>query len=112
VIFEPTETDVKEETPMDMATSTPFQQAPLKSRAFAVRPTTEVVVHINETLDDAQRQDLMAAVAGVSGVAESEFCPSRFHLMLVAYDPERTSSRAILDQVQRQGLHAQLIGPI
>lgn len=97
---------------MDMATSTPFQQAPLRNRALEIRPAMEVVVHINETLDDAQRQELMAAVAEVGGVAESEFCPSRFHLMLVAYDPDRTSSRAILDQVERQGLHAQLIGPI
>jgi hypothetical protein len=97
---------------MDMATSTHFQQAPLRNKAFQARPTTEVVIHINETLDDTQRQDLMATVAEVGGVAESEFCPSRFHLMLVAYDPESTSSRAILDQVQAQGLHAQLIGPI
>ena len=97
---------------MDMATSTPFQQAPLRNKAFQAQPTMEVVIHINETLDEAQRRSVAAALTDVGGVTESEFCPSRFHLMLVAYDPERTSSRAILDQVQRQGLHAQLIGPI
>ena len=97
---------------MDMAMSTPFQQAPLRNKAFQAQPNMEVVIHINETLDEVQRQRVRGALADVDGITESEFCPSRFHLMLVAYDPDHTSSRAILDQVQRQGLHAQLIGPI
>jgi hypothetical protein len=77
-----------------------------------VRPEVEVVVHINETMNETARQDLTSAIGDLKGVSAAEFCSGRFHLLVVAYDPSHTSSFAILERVRRQGVHAQLVGPI
>ncbi len=84
----------------------------MQDNAIRTRPSAEVVIHINETLDGPQREGLKSAMLDLQGVSDAEFCPSRFHLMLAAYDPQQTSSRAVLDQLLRRGLHAQLVGPI
>jgi hypothetical protein len=74
--------------------------------------TVEIVVHISESLDDAQRNNLMVALEQNDGIVSAEFCPLRYHLMLVRYDRDQYSSQDVLGAVSDQKLQARLIGPI
>jgi hypothetical protein len=78
----------------------------------AARNTVEIVVHISESLDDLQRKQLVDALEDIEGVDSAEFCPLRYHLILVRYDRDRYSSQDILSAVSDQKLQARLIGPI
>ena len=72
----------------------------------------EIVVHVSDTLDDQQRRDLVAALEQEDGIVSAEFCPLRYHLMLVRYDRDRYSSQDVLQAVGTQKIQARLIGPI
>jgi len=72
----------------------------------------EMVVHINETLDSVSRNELQAVMLGARGVLSAEFCPLRYHLLLVQYDSTQMNSRDVLAIVLAQEFSAQIIGPI
>jgi hypothetical protein len=74
--------------------------------------TVEIVVHITETLGGQQRGDLVAALEGNGGIITAEFCPLRYHLLLVRYDRELYSSKDVLEHVTSQNVSARLIGPV
>jgi hypothetical protein len=74
--------------------------------------TVEIVIHVSETLEEGQRSDLISALKQQEGITSAEFCPLRYHLMLVRYDRERYSSQDVLGRVRSQKLHARLIGPV
>lgn len=74
--------------------------------------TVEIVVHISENLDDSQRNNLVVALGQNEGIVSAEFCPLRYHLMLVRYDRDQYSSLDVLSAVGVQKLQARLIGPI
>jgi hypothetical protein len=74
--------------------------------------TIEIVVHITETLRAQQREDLVSALENSGSITSAEFCPLRYHLMLVKYDRDLYSSRDILDRVTSQNVSAKLIGPV
>jgi len=72
----------------------------------------EIVVHVDETLGESRRNDLVDALQETDGVHTAEFCPLRYHLMLVQYDRDSISSRDVLARVKSQNIHAELIGPL
>jgi hypothetical protein len=74
--------------------------------------TVEIVVHISEGLDEQQRGNLVAVLNNNTGIVAAEFCPLRYHLMLVRYDKDLYSSQDVLDRVKSQNVTARLIGPI
>jgi hypothetical protein len=74
--------------------------------------TSEIIVRINENLREQQRADLIIALNGDGGITAAEFCPLRYHLMLVRYDRDLYSSQDVLDRVTSQNLDARLIGPV
>lgn len=74
--------------------------------------TVETIVHISEDLNEDQRNDLISTLTESAGITDAEFCPSRFHLLLVKYDRGVYSSQDILNEVISNNLHARLIGPI
>jgi len=74
--------------------------------------TVEIIVHITEDLGEHQRGDLVAALQENGGITAAEFCPLRYHLMLVSYDASRYTSRDVLDRVNSQNVSARLIGPV
>jgi len=74
--------------------------------------TVEIVVHITETLEEQQRGDLIASLEDNGGITTAEFCPLRYHLMLVRYDRDLYSSQKVLDRVTSQNVKARLIGPV
>jgi hypothetical protein len=74
--------------------------------------TVEIVVHITETLGEQQREDLVVALENNGGITTAEFCPLRYHLILVRYDRDLYSSQDVLDRVTSQDVSARLIGPV
>ena len=76
------------------------------------KSTVEIVVHISENLEDMQRNNLTVALEDVDGIVSAEFCPLRYHLMLVRYDRDQYSSQDVLGAVSAHKLQARLIGPI
>jgi hypothetical protein len=74
--------------------------------------TIEIVVHITETLGEQRRDDLVTALEGNGGITTAEFCPLRYHLMLVRYDRDSYSSQDVLERVTSQNVSARLIGPV
>ena len=74
--------------------------------------TVEIVVHITETLGEQRRKDLVAALEENRGITTAEFCPLRYHLMLVRYDRDMYSSQDVLARVESQNVDARLIGPV
>lgn len=70
----------------------------------------DVMVHVDESIDTAARgqmEDAVRALDGVVSVAQHDDKP---HLMMVEYNPDKTSSSAILSCVKGQGVHAEIIG--
>ena len=74
--------------------------------------TVEIVVHISEMLGETRRTDLVTAREGEDSIVSPEFCPLRYHLMLVRYDRDISSSQDVLASVKAQNYNARLIGPV
>ena len=74
--------------------------------------TAEIVVHVDEQLGESRRSNLVDALEGKDGIKSAEFCPLRYHLMLVNYDRDTLSSQDVLGGIKAQNIHAQLIGPV
>lgn len=72
----------------------------------------EVIVHVDESLDQWQRQELVSFLEAADGIESAEFCPLRYHLMLVQYDRDRVNSQDVLGLVTTRNVHAELIGPV
>lgn len=72
----------------------------------------EIVIHVDETLGEHQRKDLVDALEGTAGIHSAEFCPLRYHLMLVQYERDNLNSQDVLARVTSENVHAELIGPM
>jgi hypothetical protein len=71
-----------------------------------------LVLHVDDTLGQARREDIERAVGAENGVESAHFTERRPHLMVIEYDPDLTSSTNILSKVNHQSVHAQLVGPV
>lgn len=76
------------------------------------RSPTDLLIHVNEALDEDQRKKVVTGLEEMEGVLSAEFSPQRCHLLTVWYDADCASSRALLDELRRQDLNVQLIGPV
>jgi hypothetical protein len=74
--------------------------------------TVEIIVHVDETLDERGRADLINSLHDISGISSAEFCPLHYHLMLINYDRNILNSKDVLTGVVAQNVHAELIGPV
>lgn len=70
----------------------------------------DVVVHIDESLDNETLAQLEKTIGNKRGIYSACVNEGARHLMVVDYDPIDITALTILNQVQRQGLHAELIG--
>jgi len=70
----------------------------------------EVVVHLNESVDDATLGELEQGIRKDRGVISVGHQANRNHLIMVVYDSEVARASNILHNFQERGLHAQLIG--
>lgn len=71
---------------------------------------TDMVMHIDNTLESDSRRNIERAITGNKGVLHAHFNEKRPHLVLVSYDTDRTSSFEILAQVTSHQLCAERIG--
>jgi hypothetical protein len=70
----------------------------------------DITLHIDETLDAKRRAAIENVVRAVDGVLSFHNPNDRPHLSVIEYNPERTTSAAILNAVTREGVRAELIG--
>jgi len=73
---------------------------------------TEIIVHVREQLGDSRRSDLVNELEKSEGIRSAEFCPLRYHLMLVNYDRDTLNSQDVLGRVASQNIQAVLVGPV
>jgi hypothetical protein len=59
-----------------------------------------------------RRKDLVTALENEESIVSAEFCPLRYHLMLVRYDRDISSSQDVLGSVKAQNYNARLIGSV
>lgn len=71
---------------------------------------SDMVMHVDEELGESTRRNVERAITAHKGVIHAHFNERRPHLMLVKYDPGRTSSFDILAKVTGQRLGAERIG--
>jgi len=71
-----------------------------------------IIVHINEPLDNINRNGLQAAILEDKAVYSADFCPLRYHLHLVQNDRTKLNSRDALSKVVVRNLSSQIVGPI
>jgi hypothetical protein len=73
-------------------------------------PIVDVIVHIDQTLDRQRRQQIEDDLRAIDGVVSVHNPDDRPHLSIIAYNPDKTSSAAILHTITNEGVHAELIG--
>lgn len=69
-------------------------------------------MHITDELNEEQRSNLASVLENTNGIEGAEFCPLRYHLMLVRYDTDMFSSKDVLRNITSEDVQAQLIGPV
>jgi len=71
---------------------------------------TDMVMHVDEELGENTRRNVERTITAHKGVIHAHFNERRPHLMLVSYDPARTTSIDILARMSGQRLAAARIG--
>ena len=71
---------------------------------------SDVMIHINESLDEEARTALEDTMRTIDGVVSPRFGAGKHHLLLIAFVPEKTSSAILLQKTRAAGYTAQLIG--
>ncbi len=70
----------------------------------------DVLVHIDESLSKEALAKLEDVVRKDECVISASVPAGKMHLMLVAFNPECTSTKNILCKVKEDGVHAELVG--
>lgn len=73
---------------------------------------TTVVMHIDEIMTESEIRSLESKLAQEHGVHSARVSERAQHLLVVEYDPQRSSSFNLLGNLKTHGYHAQLIGGI
>lgn len=69
----------------------------------------DVMVHIDESIDEAKRAQVQDALRALEGVVSVGFGQGKPHLLLVEYNPARVTSHGVLECVTSLGVHAELV---
>jgi hypothetical protein len=70
----------------------------------------DVVVHIDENLPKDQRAQIEVKLRAMDGIVSVHNPDDRPHLSVIEFNPDVSSSGAILEMVKGQGVHAELVG--
>lgn len=70
---------------------------------------TDIMIHINESLNEEARSSLEDAVRKVDGVISPRFNTGKAHLLMVAFDPDKTKALDLLEKTRVAGYTAQLV---
>jgi hypothetical protein len=71
---------------------------------------TDILVHVPNTLNPGQRQEVEETLRTIDGIIAPRFVPDREHFMMVAYNPEKMRSENLRQAFTHMGLQARLIG--
>jgi len=71
---------------------------------------SDVMIHINESLNEEARTSLENTMRKVDGVISPGFNAGKEHLLLIAYDTEKTNTAILLEKARAAGYTAQLVG--
>jgi len=69
-----------------------------------------MIVHVDDTLPPEKMHELEDAVRTDACVISACSSNQNPHMLLVTYNPACTSSGKVLNMVQAQGVHAELVG--
>lgn len=70
----------------------------------------DVVVHIDENLAKERRAQIEEKLRAMDGIVSVHNPDDRPHLAVIEFNPDVSSSGAILRMVKSQGVHAELVG--
>jgi hypothetical protein len=70
----------------------------------------DMIVHVDETIPAEKMHELEDAVRTDACVISACSSNENPHMLLVTYNPACTSSGKVLNTVQAQGVHADLVG--
>jgi len=70
----------------------------------------DVMIHINESLSKEARSSLVNKMRKVEGVVSPGFNEGKEHLLLIAYNSEKTNTTILLEKAREAGYTAQLVG--
>ena len=70
----------------------------------------DVVVHVDETLRHDRLKTIESHIHEMGGVVSACNQDDQPHLICVVYNPEKVGSYDILEKVQTEGVHAELVG--
>jgi cell division protein FtsX len=71
---------------------------------------SDVMIHINEALNDEARATLENDIQKVEGVVSSKFNPGKEHLLMIAFDLDKTTPAVLLEKSRSAGYTTQLVG--
>lgn len=71
---------------------------------------SDVMIHINESLDAEQRTALENQIRKIEGVVSPGFNANKEHLLVITYNTEETSTAVLLEKTRAAGYTAQLVG--
>ncbi|MBI5891468.1 MAG: hypothetical protein HZB47_12495 [Nitrosomonadales bacterium] len=71
---------------------------------------SDVMIHINESLSADARVSLEEGMRQIEGVIAPRFNPGKDHLIVIAFNPEKTTTAALLAKARAAGYTAQLVG--
>ncbi|KVW96039.1 hypothetical protein [Thiobacillus denitrificans] len=70
----------------------------------------DMIVHVNETIPTERMHELEDVVRTDACVISACSSNENPHLLMVTYNPACTSSGYVLNMIQAQGVHANLVG--
>lgn len=70
----------------------------------------DILVHIDENLPKDQRMQIEEKLRAMDGIVSVRNPDDKPHLSMIEFNPDVSSSAAILNMVRSQGVHAELIG--
>ncbi len=70
----------------------------------------DVIVHIDETLPVDQLKTLEDHIHEMGGVVSACNRDDQPHLVSITYNPEHVKAHDILEKVESEGFHAELVG--
>jgi len=71
---------------------------------------SDVMIHIEPALSANARSSLEERMRQIDGVIAPRFNPGKEHLLLIAFNPDKTAPADLLGAVKSAGHAAQLVG--
>jgi len=71
---------------------------------------SDVLIHINETPNESEQNDLVEQLRDLEGVIAPRFSQEKENMLFVSYNSDTIDSSALIGKVWENGYKAQLVG--